>query len=200
MKPILDIRGLRVSRQNTPKARPIVDDISLTLNRGEILGLIGESGAGKSTIGLCAMGYARPGCDISGGAIMFDGIDLRKISKDRLNALRGDDIAYIAQSAAQSFNPALNLGIQICEVSLRMPNADRSQIKARAIDLLAQMDIPDPSGFLARYPFEVSGGQLQRAMAAMAMMTNPKVIIFDEPTTALDVTTQVEVLSAFQAL
>ena len=200
MNVVLDIRGLSIHRMGLPHAPPIIDQISLTLHAGEVLGLIGESGAGKSTIGLSALGYTRPGCQITGGQILFEGRDLLKLDQAQLRALRGSGIAYIAQSAAQSFNPSLSLGTQICEASLRVAGADRASVTGYAIDLLGQLDVPDPAGFLNRYPFEVSGGQLQRAMAAMAMMTKPKIIVFDEPTTALDVTTQVEVLAAFRKL
>jgi peptide/nickel transport system ATP-binding protein len=196
---LLEIKDLVVRAANGTGAC-LVDHISFSLKPGEILGLIGESGAGKSTIGLCALGYTRPGCAIVGGQIQFDGLDIRNLSPKALRNLRGTGIAYIAQSAANSFNPSLTLGRQICEVVLNRGHLTQDAARVRALDLLEQLDIPDPAAFFDRYPHEVSGGQLQRAMAAMAMMTRPRLLIFDEPTTALDVTTQVEVLAGFKKL
>jgi peptide/nickel transport system ATP-binding protein len=196
---LLAIKDLVVRAANGAGAC-LVDHISFTLKPGEILGLIGESGAGKSTIGLCALGYTRPGCAIVGGQIQFDGLDIRHLTPKALRNLRGTGIAYIAQSAANSFNPSLTLGRQICEIVLNRGHLSPDAARARALDLLAQLDIPNPAQFFDRYPHEVSGGQLQRAMAAMAMMTRPRLLIFDEPTTALDVTTQVEVLAGFKKL
>ena len=196
---LLEIKDLVVRAANGTGAC-LVDHISFSLKPGEILGLIGESGAGKSTIGLCALGYTRPGCAITGGHIHFDGLDIRHLSQKALRNLRGTGIAYIAQSAANSFNPSLTLGRQICEVVLNRGHLSPDAARTRALDLLKQLDIPNPVEFFDRYPHEVSGGQLQRAMAAMAMMTRPRLLIFDEPTTALDVTTQVEVLAGFKKL
>jgi peptide/nickel transport system ATP-binding protein len=196
---LLEIKDLVVRAANGSGAC-LVDHISFNLKPCEILGLIGESGAGKSTIGLCALGYTRPGCAITGGQIQFDGLDIRNLSQKALRNLRGTGIAYIAQSAANSFNPSLTLGRQICEVVLNRGHLTPDAARARALELLGQLDIPNPAQFFDRYPHEVSGGQLQRAMAAMAMMTRPRLLIFDEPTTALDVTTQVEVLAGFKKL
>ncbi len=195
-EPVLDVANLRVQAGGAV----LVDDASFTLHRGEVLGLIGESGAGKSTIGLALLGYTRPGCAIAGGRIMFRGTDIRTLSADERRALRGPGIAYIAQSAAASFNPAMTLMEQVCEIPVRHGLMDRTQARDAAIALFRELELPDPENFGARYPHQVSGGQLQRAMAAMAMAARPDVLVFDEPTTALDVTTQVEVLAAFRKL
>jgi len=195
---LLQIRDLRIDGKSGDDWLPIVKGVDLTLRKGEVLGLIGESGAGKSTIGLAAMGFARDGCRISGGTIEFDGIDLRKVSDDKLRRLRGKRIAYVAQSAAASFNPAHKLMDQFCEAPVRHGVMGRSEAERDAVELYRKMQLPDPEDIGFRYPHQVSGGQLQRAMTAMAMSCRPDLIIFDEPTTALDVTTQIEVLAAIR--
>ncbi|HLX97526.1 MAG TPA: ABC transporter ATP-binding protein [Roseiarcus sp.] len=198
---ILDVRGMRVAvRTDAGEGPVLVDDVSLELRRGEVIGLIGESGAGKSTIGLASMGYTRRDCYIVGGAIIFGDKDIRAISPDERRALRGPKIAYIAQSAAASFNPAHTLMDQVCEAAVRHGVLSSAEARAEAIDLFKQLDLPSPGTIGSRYPHQVSGGQLQRVMAAMAMVAKPDILIFDEPTTALDVTTQVECLAAFRKL
>ncbi len=195
---LLEIRGLKIEGESDEVWRPIVKGVDLSLKRGEVLGLIGESGAGKSTIGLAAMGYARPGCRISGGSVTFDGIDLMAIGEDKRRHLRGTRIAYVAQSAAASFNPAHQLMTQTIETEMREGLRGRGEAEKDAIELYRRLRLPNPEEIGFRYPHQVSGGQLQRAMTAMAMTCRPDLIIFDEPTTALDVTTQVEVLAAIR--
>ncbi|MDE0943342.1 MAG: ABC transporter ATP-binding protein [Alphaproteobacteria bacterium] len=195
---ILDMHGLRIEGRSDEIWHEIVHGVNVTLRRGEVLGLIGESGAGKSTIGLAAMGFARDGCRISGGSIMFDGVDLVKASDDSLRQLRGSRIAYVAQSAAAAFNPAHKLIDQYCEAPVQHGIMPRAEAESDAIDLYHRLRLPDPESIGFRYPHQVSGGQLQRAMTAMAMACRPDLIVFDEPTTALDVTTQIEVLSAIR--
>ncbi len=195
---LLEMLGLRIEGRSEEVWNEIVCGIDLTLKRGEVLGLIGESGAGKSTIGLAAMGFARDGCRISGGSIVFDGVDLIKASEDDKRKLRGSRIAYVAQSAAAAFNPAHRLIDQYCEAPVQHGIRTRAEAEAEAKILYRRMQLPDPDGIGFRYPHQVSGGQLQRAMTAMAMACRPDLIIFDEPTTALDVTTQIEVLAAIK--
>jgi len=198
---ILDIRGMRVAvRTDAGEGPVLVDDVSLQLRRGEVIGLIGESGAGKSTIGLASMGYTRRDCHIVGGNIVFGDTDIRAISPNERRELRGPKIAYIAQSAAASFNPAHTLMEQVCEAAVRHSVLSPAEARAEAISLFKQLDLPSPETVGSRYPHQVSGGQLQRVMAAMAMVAKPDILIFDEPTTALDVTTQVECLAAFRKL
>lgn len=195
---LLEIKGLHIEGQSDDVWHAIVKGVDLTLKRGEVLGLIGESGAGKSTIGLAAMGFARPGCRITGGSIVFDGKDLRKTSEEERRALRGSRIAYVAQSAAASFNPAHRIIDQTVETAVGHDILDRGKAEADAKDLYTRLKLPNPATIGSRYPHQVSGGQLQRAMTAMAMSCRPDLIIFDEPTTALDVTTQVDVLAAMR--
>jgi len=197
---LLDIKGLRIEALTDTGWREIVHGVDLTLKKGEILGLIGESGAGKSTIGLAAMGYARNGCRISGGRVLFKGQDLLKSSKSDLRHLHGRHIAYVSQSAAASFNPAHRLIDQYAEVPLNHGVLTRREARSQAIDLYRRLHLPQPERIGWRYPHQVSGGQLQRAMTAMAMSCQPDLIIFDEPTTALDVTTQLEVLASIREM
>jgi peptide/nickel transport system ATP-binding protein len=195
---LLEVRGLRVEGESEGAWHEIVKGIDLTLRRGEVLGLIGESGAGKSTIGLAAMGYARPGCRITAGTIMFGGIDLAKATEAEKRKIWGVRTAYVAQSAAASFNPAHRLIDQYVETPLKHGVMGEAEAKRKAVDLFRRLRLPDPEHIGLRYPHQVSGGQLQRAMTAMAMSCQPDLIVFDEPTTALDVTTQIEVLAAIK--
>jgi peptide/nickel transport system ATP-binding protein len=194
---ILSIRDLKVA---APNGAILVNGIDLDLHRGEVLGLIGESGAGKSTIGLAAMGYGRGGCRIVGGDIRIDGTPLMASSRKQREAFRGARIAYVAQSAAAAFNPALRIGAQVMEGPLQHGLMDRAEAVSWMLELFTALDLPSPETFGERYPHQVSGGQLQRAMVAMAMSCRPDILVLDEPTTALDVTTQIEVLSLLKGL
>ncbi|MBC8719809.1 ABC transporter ATP-binding protein [Ochrobactrum sp. Marseille-Q0166] len=192
--PLLNIRGLRISSDEGL----IVDGIDLTLQKGHVLGLIGESGAGKSTIGLAALGFARSGLQITGGSVALDGQDILSLSGKNRQRIRGSRIAYVAQSAAAAFNPAHKLIDQVTEASVWHGLMKRGEARSRAVELFTLLGLPDPQNFGERYPHQVSGGQLQRAMTAMALCTSPDLVVFDEPTTALDVTTQIEVLIAIK--
>ncbi|MDA9930070.1 ABC transporter ATP-binding protein [Alphaproteobacteria bacterium] len=197
---LLDIKGLEIEGFSDEKWHEIVKGVDLTLRRGEVMGLIGESGAGKSTLGLAAMGYTQPGCRITGGSIMFEGVDLAQMSDVAKRSYWGNRMTYVAQSAAASFNPAHRLIEQTTGSTIRFGIKDRSEAIEDAHVLYGALNLPDPEHIGDRYPHQVSGGQLQRVMTAMAMSPRPDLIIFDEPTTALDVTTQVEVLSSMRAI
>ena len=199
-EPLVKISNLEIDGIADETRTRIINNVSLDLNRGEVMGLIGESGAGKSTLGLAAMGFTRDGCEIVGGNIMFDGIDLVTATPDVKRQLLGKRIAYVAQSAAASFNPAHKIINQHAEAPLCHGVSSRTEAEADAIDLYERLRLPNPDEIGFRYPHQVSGGQLQRAMTAMAMSCRPDLIIFDEPTTALDVTTQIEVLVAIREI
>ena len=197
-QPLLKIRGLKIDGKSDEVWKPIVNEIDLDPKKGEVLGLIGESGAGKSTVGLAAMGFTRDGCRISGGAVDFDGVDLVTASAAVKRNMLGKRIAYVAQSAAASFNPAHRLIDQHTEAPTQHKLRTKAESELDGMELYRRLRLPDPDHIGFRYPHQVSGGQLQRAMTAMAMSCRPDLIIFDEPTTALDVTTQIEVLAAIR--
>ena len=201
--PLLQIRNLEIGAMAYPPGeRPhpieIVKGVSFTLESGKVLGLIGESGAGKSTIGLSPLAYGRGGVTITGGEVLLDGVDILKLGKSGTRALRGARVCYVSQSAAASFNPAHKLGDQVIEATVRHGLMSRAEARKRAVELFDILGLPDPETFGNRYPHQVSGGQLQRAMTAMALCSRPELIVFDEPTTALDVTTQIDVLAAIK--
>ncbi len=197
---LLEVKGLRIEGLSEKGWQEIVCGVDLKLKRGEILGLIGESGAGKSTIGLAAMGYARDGCRITSGEIIFDGIELCTAPEGQKRKLRGTRISYVAQSAAAAFNPAHRLLDQFAEGPVDHGVMPRIDAKAKGKALYRSLDLPDPDHIGERWPHQVSGGQLQRMMVAMAMSCGPDLIVFDEPTTALDVTTQIEVLKTIKEI
>ena len=199
MERLLSVENLRVEARLGPgRYAPIVRDVSFSLGRGEVLALIGESGSGKTTIALSSLGYARPGCRIAGGRVLLGDTDVLELDREHLRKLRGRRISYLAQSAAATFNPAITIGEQVTESAVLHGVMDQKHAEARAVELYRRLELPDPENLGRRYPHQVSGGQLQRLMAAMALCSGPELMVLDEPTTALDVTTQIEVLGAFK--
>jgi peptide/nickel transport system ATP-binding protein len=202
--PLLHVKDLQIGAtiyptDGPPKQIEIVKSVSFTLQKGKVLGLIGESGAGKSTIGLSAMAYGRGGVEITGGQVLLDGQDLLQKSPRGLRSVRGAQVTYVAQSAAASFNPARKIMDQVTEAAILQGKFTPAEARARAVRLFEKLGLPDPQNIGNRYPHQVSGGQLQRCMTALALCPEPDLVIFDEPTTALDVTTQIDVLVAIKA-
>ncbi|MCP4209113.1 MAG: ABC transporter ATP-binding protein [Shimia sp.] len=176
----------------------IVHGVSFEVEKGKVLGLIGESGAGKSTIGLASMAYGRGGVKITGGEVWVNGRDILKTSNSDVRALRGGEVTYVSQSAAASFNPAKKIMDQVTEAAILQGKFSKKEAERRAVELFRKLGLPDPENIGNRYPHQVSGGQLQRCMTALALCPEPDLVVFDEPTTALDVTTQIDVLMAIK--
>ena len=200
---LLSFKNLKIEATAYPPGEPprhvvLVDGVSVSVEKGRVLGLIGESGAGKSTIGLSAMSFGRGGVRLTGGEILLNGRDIRTADARALRDLRGREVTYVAQSAAASFNPAKRLMEQVIETSVSHGVMTKAEAEARAVNLFRQLSLPNPETIGNRYPHQVSGGQLQRVMTAMALCPKPDLVIFDEPTTALDVTTQIDVLAAIK--
>ena len=201
MHALLEVDRLGIdARKDDGSLLPIVKDVSFNVERGEVVALIGESGSGKTTIALSALGYTKPGLVFTGGEVRLDGQDVISMPAEEKRQLRGKRVAYLAQSAAATFNPALTIGEQVTESTVLHGQLNPEEANQRAESLYRALELPDPARLGRRYPHQVSGGQLQRLMAAMALCGNPDLLLLDEPTTALDVTTQIEVLKAFKAV
>ena len=201
MSVLLEVDDLKISaRRDDDSLLPIVKGVSFNVARGEVVALIGESGSGKTTIALSALGYTKPGLEFAGGEVRLENEDVITMEPNQLRALRGQRVAYLAQSAAATFNPALTIGEQVTESCVLHGILGQEQANERAKELYRALELPDPDRLGKRYPHQVSGGQLQRLMAAMALCGKPDLLVLDEPTTALDVTTQIEVLKAFKSV
>jgi len=201
MQPLLEIDRLKIeARNDNGDLLPIVNGVSFNVQPGEVVALIGESGSGKTTIALSVLGYTKPGLEFTGGEVRLNGQDILSMPPEEKRQLRGNRIAYLAQSAAATFNPALTIGEQVTESVILHGQMSQNEANQRAESLYRTLELPDPERLGRRYPHQVSGGQLQRLMAAMALCGKPDLLVLDEPTTALDVTTQIEVLKAFKAV
>ena len=201
MKPLLQIEGLSISLPAQADRRHAVEDLSLSLARNEILCVVGESGSGKSVMSRAVLGlfpsrHVRP----TAGRILFEGEDLLQASPDRLRALRGNRLAMIFQEPMTALNPVLRIGAQIDEVLEIHQAGAAAARRARVLEMLAAVNLPDPARILTAYPHQLSGGQRQRAMIAMALALEPDILIADEPTTALDVTTQAQILALIREI
>ncbi len=199
-RPLLEVRGLRTSFHTRDGIVRAVDGIDFRVDRGEIMGLVGESGCGKSVTSLSIMGLvSRPG-RVEAGEILFEGADLLKLKPDAMRRLRGDRISMIFQQPQSSLNPVWDVGRQVAEVLEIHRGMKHGPARARALELLRMVGIPDPERRLQSYPHEMSGGMAQRIMISMALACEPELLIADEPTTALDVTIQAQILDLMRNL
>lgn len=198
--PVLSVRGLVTEFVTPAGVVKAVDDVSWDLHRGEVLGIVGESGSGKSVTAMSILGLVqRPPGRIVGGEILFDGQDLLAMSEQELRRLRGKEIGMIFQDPMTSLNPVLTVGAQIAEAfRLHDKSMSTAEARERTVALLALVGVPNPEGRYDQFPHEHSGGMRQRAMIAMAIANDPQVLIADEPTTALDVTIQAQVLDVLR--
>jgi peptide/nickel transport system ATP-binding protein len=198
---LLEVRNLRTHFATEAGEFRAVDGVSFELEAGRTLGIVGESGCGKSVTALSIMGLVpQPPGRIVGGEILFEGVNLLSLPPERMRALRGDRMAMIFQEPMSSLNPAFTIGEQIAEVLLRHRKMDKKAAQARAIEMLERVRIPSPERRYHDYPHRLSGGMRQRAMIAMALACEPKLLICDEPTTALDVTIQAQILELMRTL
>ena len=198
---VLEVQDLSVGYVRRDRSiNRVVHEVSFALERGTILGLAGESGCGKSTTALAALGYRSPGSRILGGKSNLDGVDILQLSTPRLRGLWGSRVAYVAQSAALALNPAMTVGRQLAQPIAVHLGLRGTAVRKRQLELLEAMGLPDPARALRRYPFQFSGGQQQRIALAVALSCRPDVLILDEPTTGLDVTTQARITKLLRAL
>ena len=188
--PILEITDLNLSYRTRAGEIPAVIDFSLTVRKGESVGLVGESGCGKSTVAMAVMRYMGSNGVIRSGSIRFKGVELTELSPDELRGLRGSQISMIYQEPFATLNPSLTLGTQLKEVPATHEGVTDSEAYERAVQMLTDVRLPDPERIMAAYPHQISGGQQQRVVIAMALLSNPALLLLDEPTTALDVTVE----------
>ncbi len=199
MAELFEIDNLQIAfRKEDGTPVQIVKGVSFKVKAGQVVALIGESGSGKSTISMATMAYCRPGLHFPGGEVRLHGEDVLAMDPQDQRSLRGNKVAYLAQSAAATFNPAITIGEQVTEAAVLHGTLTQEEADKRAVELYRALELPDADRLGKRYPHQVSGGQLQRLMAAMALVSGPDLLVLDEPTTALDVTTQIEVLKAFK--
>lgn len=195
MTPLVQIEALTIGyRARDGSMRPVLRDVSLAIHRSERLGIVGESGCGKSTLALALLGFVRTGGSVAQGSVQFDGIDLLRLAPSTLQQLRGARIALVPQNAGQSLTPSMQVGRQVAETLMVHRRLNPPAAMNEAAALLARVQLPNPSVLVRRYPHELSGGQQQRVAIAMALAGEPELLVLDEPTTGLDVTTQAHIL------
>ena len=192
--PILECKDLCISYFTRAGEIPAVIDFNLTLHQGDSVGLVGESGCGKSTVAMAIMQYMGHNGGVVGGSITYKGRDLGTLSEEELRQLRGNEIAMVYQEPMASLNPSMTLGRQLMEVPLCHENINEEEAYGRAIRILADVNLPDPERVMNSYPHQISGGQQQRVVIAMALLSNPSLLLLDEPTTALDVTVEAGII------
>ena len=200
MSALFDVSHLTIAFPENGQLNKVVDDLSFSMESGEILGVVGESGSGKSMTALTAMGLLKPDARILDGRICFDGKDILALSPDERSQLQGNDMSMIFQEPMTSLNPVMKIGRQVGESLLLHTKMDKNEIHRRVISALADVGLPDPEGLCLKYPHELSGGMRQRVMIAQAMICSPKLLIADEPTTALDVIVQEQILKLLKRL
>src|SRR6516225_5970923 len=198
--PVLECRNLCVSYYARAGEVPAVVDFNLKLMPGEAHDIVGESGCGKSTVALAVMNYMGKNGGITGGEILFEGRDMRTMSQDELRQLRGSKIAMVYQEPMASLNPSMRIGEQLAEVPIYHEGASNEQALKRAREMLANVRLPDPQRIMNSYPHQISGGQQQRVVIAMALLANPKLLLLDEPTTALDVTVEAGIVELIKEI
>lgn len=197
---MLDIQDLRIHFRNAPPGKDAVKGICLHMDRGEILGLVGESGSGKTVTAMALAGLLSNAKTQLTGQIFFEGLDLLQASRETVRALRGKDIAVVFQEPMTSMDPVMRVGPQVEEALLVHTDLSPQERRQRALAAMADAELPDPETVYRKYPHELSGGMLQRAMVAAAIISEPKLLICDEPTTALDVTIQHQILKQMRSL
>lgn len=198
--PVLEIRGLQTVFHDAQGAWPAINGLDLTLHKGEVLGLVGESGSGKSVAGFSVLGLIDPPGEITNGEVLFNGRDLRKLDEESLRQLRGASLSMIFQDPLTTLNPVLTIGEQMVEAIAEHTRGATPDLRRRCAEGLARVGITSPVERLDQYPHELSGGMRQRVVIAIAMLNRPDLIIADEPTTALDVTIQGQIIAEMQEL
>ena len=197
---ILDVRGLTVCFQTAKGTIRPVDDVSLTVPRGSIVGIVGESGCGKSMTARAVMGLVRYPGKVTGGSVLLDGREISALPERERRKLRGSEISMIFQEPMTSLNPVMRVGRQVEEAVLLHTDCTREEAKARVLEIFREVEIPEPEARYDCYPHQLSGGLRQRVLIAMAAVCRPKLLIADEPTTALDVTVEAQILSLLERL